>query len=816
MSNICKFQKKQKFVSYDNGATWQPLQVYEKGDLIEYASPDCGSTGEEYRWVLVDNGYICEGKNKYTKYIYQVSYDGINWYNVTPTQYKKGELVESNSSFCDNASEGHYDTDVGGYDPIWVIKCEESGTVLTATDIQKANQCLTRITLSNCVVGIDEGAFSGQCLTEITIPDSVSFIGASGFSRCQNMEYIYLNDSLEQIGERTFFNCNRLKSIYIPSSLSSIPTRAFESCDSLNNIIIPSNVQSVGEYAFYGCDSLSDVTINEGVESIGDGAFDTCKSLTRIVFPSTITNIGDLVNAGGNVIKNWECTLKSLTPPTIQPYVATTLPWGTNGTFSDASIINVPCQAFGAYYENEDYSHWKNILRPYGECSDSARWVISGNICVGGKLYSQQVLEYKKNDEWIKTDIHQISSSSIGTCSSKATIYTVENDTITIECNDSKILKNSEISSYNIKGVEIGDCTESLGNGVFCDSNGKYNSITSVTMSNSLVTIGNSAFTNCHNITAIAIPNSVTTLGENAFSSCWSITSLTISNNITSIPKDAFVGCINLTNVDIPQSVISIGNSAFEYCSGMTSINFKEGIASIGASAFYDTPLMEVVLPSTISFLGHRCFDDVTSSVKILATTPPSLSGNPFSYNDRPVIFVPSNSVDAYKAAFTDFSDDIYAIGAEVPIKFKCKFNDNTYYIKYETIGGNSHIGEIYSAHTTANIKQSNIVGIEIGSATTTIGDYTFQNGNSFGGNYNNVKYVTIPSSVTKIGISAFAGCTSLEKVTIYSIVPPNIKDFVFGKSTCPIYVPAESVETYRTAYKWSSMASRIQPIPNS
>ena len=68
MSNICKFQKKQKFVSYDNGATWQPLQVYEKGDLIEYASPDCGSTGEEYRWVLVDNGYICEGKNKYTKY----------------------------------------------------------------------------------------------------------------------------------------------------------------------------------------------------------------------------------------------------------------------------------------------------------------------------------------------------------------------------------------------------------------------------------------------------------------------------------------------------------------------------------------------------------------------------------------------------------------------------------------------------------------------------------------------------------------------------------------------------------------------------
>ena len=816
MSNICKFQKKQKFVSYDNGATWQPLQVYEKGDLIEYASPDCGSTVEEYRWVLVDNGYICEGKNKYTKYIYQVSYDGINWYNVTPTQYKKGELVESNSSFCDNASEGHYEAGGGGYDPIWVIKCEESGTVLTATDIQKADQCLTSITLSNCVVGIDEGAFSGQCLREITIPDSVSFIGASGFSRCQNMEYIYLNDSLEQIGERTFFHCNRLKSIYIPNGLSSIPTRAFESCYSINNIIIPSNVQSVGEYAFYGCDSLSSVTINEGVESIASHAFYQCGVLTRIVFPSTITNIGDLVNDGSNVIKNWECTLKSLTPPTIQPYVKITLPWGTNGTFSDASIINVPCQSFGAYYENEDYSHWKNILRPYGECSDSARWVNSGNICVGGKLYSQQVLEYKKGNEWIKTDIHQITGSSIGTCSSKATIYTVENDTITIECNNSTILKNSEISSYNIKGVEIGDCTESLGNGVFCDSNGKYNSITSVTMSNSLVTIGNSAFTNCHNITDITIPNSVTTLGEYAFSSCWSITSLTISNNITSIPKDAFSGCRNLTNVDIPQSVISIGNSAFEYCSGMTNINFKEGITSIGARAFFSTPLMEVVLPSTVNYLGLYSFDNVTSSVKILATTPPSIDKVPFSHNDRPVIFVPSNSVNAYKEAFSSYTDDIYAIGAEVPIKFKCKFNDNTYYTKYETIGGNSHVGEIYSAHTTVNIKQSNIVGIEIGSATTTIGDYTFQKGNSFGGNYSNVKYVTIPSSVTKIGISAFAGCTSLEKVTIYSTVPPNIKDFVFGKSTCPIYVPSASVDAYKAASGWSDYASRIHPIPNS
>lgn len=71
-------------------------------------------------------------------------------------------------------------------------------------------------------------------------------------------------------------------------------------------------------------------------------------------------------------------------------------------------------------------------------------------------------------------------------------------------------------------------------------------------------------------------------------------------------------------------------------------------------------------------------------------------------------------------------------------------------------------------------------------------------------------------NSVTNIGAIAFSGCTSLEKVTIYSTVPPNIDSFVFGSSTCPIYVPAASVAAYKAASRWSTYKSRIQPIPNS
>ena len=105
---LCKYYKRQRYVSYNDGVTWQPLEEYEKGDLYESHSADCGGGTYQYRWVLVDNAYICDGKDKYTREVYEYSEDGVVWYATFPTQYRKGSLVESNSPYCDNAGEGHY------------------------------------------------------------------------------------------------------------------------------------------------------------------------------------------------------------------------------------------------------------------------------------------------------------------------------------------------------------------------------------------------------------------------------------------------------------------------------------------------------------------------------------------------------------------------------------------------------------------------------------------------------------------------------------------------------------------------------------
>ena len=77
------------------------------------------------------------------------------------------------------------------------------------------------------------------------------------------------------------------------------------------------------------------------------------------------------------------------------------------------------------------------------------------------------------------------------------------------------------------------------------------------------------------------------------------------------------------------------------------------------------------------------------------------------------------------------------------------------------------------------------------------------------------LKEVTIPNSVTSIEREAFLGCTSLTAITILATTPPTLDSSVFyNTNNCPIYVPAESVDAYKTATNWSAYADRIQAIP--
>ena len=117
----------------------------------------------------------------------------------------------------------------------------------------------------------------------------------------------------------------------------------------------------------------------------------------------------------------------------------------------------------------------------------------------------------------------------------------------------------------------------------------------------------------------------------------------------------------------------------------------------------------------------------------------------------------------------------------------------------------------VTSIGTGAFIRCTGLTSITIPNGVTSIDNSTFQN-------CTGLTSITIPNSVTSIGNSAFFTCSSLTSVTVEATTPPsltNVNAFNNTNANLVIFVPAESVETYKTTGNWVSLASRIQAIPS-
>ena len=230
--------------------------------------------------------------------------------------------------------------------------------------------------------------------------------------------------------------------------------------------------------------------------------------------------------------------------------------------------------------------------------------------------------------------------------------------------------------------------------------------LTSIEIPNSVTKIRNSAFTGCTGLTSIEIPNSVTMIEKYAFGGCssltsvqWNVTkckdfnydmgpfkdckqvtsftfgdnvehipnflcfgmsklaSITIPNSVTSIGSNVFDGCSSLTSITIPNSVTSMGYNVFDGCSSLTSIEIPNSLTSIEDYTFANcSSLPSIIIPNSITFIGSKAFYYCKSLtfITIEATTPPTLKYNSFDFtNNNFIIYVPSESVDAYKKATT-------------------------------------------------------------------------------------------------------------------------------------------------------------------
>ena len=138
-------------------------------------------------------------------------------------------------------------------------------------------------------------------------------------------------------------------------------------------------------------------------------------------------------------------------------------------------------------------------------------------------------------------------------------------------------------------------------------------------------------FSGCTGLTSVTIGNSVTSIGTNAFVGCTGLTSVTIGNSVTSIGDGAFFCCDGLTSVTIGNSVTSIGNSAFYGCTGIKelTISDSENSLSVGSNAFYKCPLETVYMGCNVS--GTPLSGKTTLTALTIGNKVSTVNSNAFS-----------------------------------------------------------------------------------------------------------------------------------------------------------------------------------------
>lgn len=137
-----------------------------------------------------------------------------------------------------------------------------------------------------------------------------------------------------------------------------------------------------------------------------------------------------------------------------------------------------------------------------------------------------------------------------------------------------EIANNAFSNCALLQTVTIGNSVHTIGDYAFyfCSSLRTVNTITNITK------IGNYSFYNCSSLTSIVVPSCVTRIGEGAFFNCTSLTSAIIASSITnsSLGDFAFQGCSALTDITIGAGINVIGMNVFSQCYSLSNAIFDD------------------------------------------------------------------------------------------------------------------------------------------------------------------------------------------------------------------------------------------------